>query len=318
MACLAEKTGRRNESPRAQGTGGLILRDACPNRTVKVDPITQYRLCNPSLVRLEGGGFAATVRGVNYDLRRGYVFRYGSAPSPVPDTQNSFLLMSDDLEEQSHRLIDDRMVRADPRAADGIEDLRLFAWRGDLWVLGSALHYTPKPKNTMLLARFEADTHTLEDVRFIPSPVDAPVEKNWMPEVCGDRLFFVYRTFPLVRYEYFDDGLAFVPPEAPEVEMIADISGSSGLVPYKNGHLAVVHRKHFDNKRRHAVYRHHFVQFEGGVPVKLGRRFSFEGEDVEFCSGLVVDGDRVVLSYGVMDEEAVFMEISAQDMEPLL
>lgn len=295
----------------------MILREFAPTKCVKVPPLTQYRLCNPSVVRLDDGRYAATVRGANYDLRKGYHFVYGSAPSVVPDTQNSFLLLSEQLEPLEHTLIDDRLLRADPRALDGIEDLRLFRWRGGLWVLGTALHYTPKPKNTMLLARLELNPHVLVDPVFIPSPVGAPVEKNWMPQVDGERLFFVYQTHPFARYEYVDENLVEAPGKGQPAAFFDGISGSSQLVPYKDGHLAVVHRKTHDQKARKWTYRHYLVAFKDDVPVRIGRKFSFEGERVEFCSGLVVHKDKALFSYGVMDQEAAFLELSTEDMERL-
>jgi hypothetical protein len=41
--------------------------------------------------------------------------------------------------------------------------------------------------------------------------------------------------------------------------------------------------------------------------------FRFEGERVEFCCGLAVDGDAILLSYGIWDTEAKLMKMDARD-----
>lgn len=296
----------------------MIIRHDFAHRHTTLPPLTRHRLCNPSVVRLPGGRFGATVRGVNYDLKHGYKFSYGSAPCPVPDTQNSFAILRDDFSIESHELIDDRQLRANALALDGIEDLRLFHWDNGLWVLGSALHYTPTPKNTMLLAGLNDDGRGLSCARFIPSPLQAPVEKNWMPRVEGNRLFFVYTVSPFAQFEYVDGALKPANAQRSTSDLGEGLSGSSQIVRFRGREIGVVHRKTFDHAKRSYTYRHFVVTLRGGAPERIGRKFSFDGSPIEFCSGLEIVGDRVVMSYGVMDQQACFIEISADDMERLL
>jgi hypothetical protein len=282
---------------------------------LELPALTQYRPCNPSVVST-GGFYFATVRGCNYDLKRGYHFTIGSSPSRTPDSQNYFVKVNKRFEIESYWFLEDRHLRSDVRCLDGIEDLRLFEYRGGLYVLGSALNYLPKPKNTMVLCRL--DDGVLRDPVFIKSPLGIPVEKNWMPLVRGNDLYFVYYVNPFQMYRFDGAGLVKVPFRVNEQDWPPNLSGSSCVMPYGDGYLAVVHRKTQDHRTREYFYRHHLVEFDADMrPVRLGRRFSFENDHIEFCAGLAFDGDDVVFSYGLLDQKAVMLRLSKDDLRRL-
>ena len=43
----------------------------------------------------------------------------------------------------------------------------------------------------------------------------------------------------------------------------------------------------------------------------------FAHHGIEFCSGLVQDGDRLVLSFGIEDREAWIVRIATSDVEAM-
>jgi hypothetical protein len=282
---------------------------------VEIPALTQYLPCNPSFA-VYGFEYLATVRGCNYDLERGYHFTIGSAPSRTPDSQNYIAYFSRDMELRSYWFLEDRHLRKDERALDGIEDLRLFVHQGSPRVLGSALHYTPTPKNTMVLCWMDDDR--LADPVFIKSPKAAAVEKNWMPLVRGNDLYFVYFVAPFELYKLDGDELKLVDKAPPLDGWSTDLSGSSCVCPYEDGYIAVIHNKTIDHRKRLHFYRHFLVLFDADMrPKKISRKFSFEEERVEFCSGLAIDGDNVVFSYGLMDQKAVILRMSKDSLRRL-
>lgn len=282
---------------------------------VEIPALTQYLPCNPSLI-VHGSDYLATVRGCNYDLQRGYHFTIGSAPSRTPDSQNYVARLTHDLEVYGYWFLEDRHIRKDERALDGIEDLRLFQHHGDTRVLGSALNYTPTPKNTMVLCWINDDF--LDDPIFIKSPKGMAVEKNWMPLVRGRDLYFVYYVAPFELYKLVGDELKLVDKALALDGWSTDLSGSSCVCPYEDGYIAVVHNKIIDHKKRLHFYRHFLVTFDADMrPKRISRKFSFEEERVEFCSGLAFDGDNVIFSYGLMDQKAVILRMSKDSLRRL-
>lgn len=282
---------------------------------LELPSLTQYHPCNPSVVAF-GGDYFATVRGCNYDLKRGYHFTIGSSPSVTPDSQNYLVRVNKRLEIEDYWFLEDRHLRADKRALDGIEDLRLFAYRSSLYVMGTALHYTPTPKNTIVICK--VDGYRLCDPVFISSPKEAPVEKNWMPLVRGDELYFVYMTAPYELYRLDKGGLKPVEVTSNTDGWPSNLSGSSCVMPYEKGYMAVIHRKTIDQKKRLHFYRHHLLELDSEMrPVRLGRRFSFEDERVEFCAGLAIDRGDVLFSYGLMDQKAVILRMPEDSLRRL-
>lgn len=281
----------------------------------EIPALTQYNVCNPSVIKTQSG-YLSTVRGCNYNLKSGYNFKIGSADSKVPDSQNYIVEFDDNFELKSYWFLEDRHIRADDRALDGLEDLRLFEYKGQKHVIASALNYWPKPKNVMVMCRID-NGNVLRDPLFLQSPTDAKVEKNWMPWVVGDRLFFVYQTHPLEIYELRNGNIIKI-LSSPADNWISGLSGSSCVMPYKDGYMSVVHRKTIDQKKRLYFYWHHLVEFDAEMnPKRLGRKFSFEEERVEFCAGLSIEKDNVVFSYGLMDQRAVLLKTKTDILEEL-
>ena len=282
---------------------------------VEIPPLTQYRPCNPSIIK-HGDEYLATVRGCNYDLKRGYHFTIGSAPSATPDSQNYLAQLTSDLSVYKYWFIEDRHIRADPRALDGLEDLRLFEYQGETWVMASALNYTPTPKNIIVLCVLKDGV--LRNPIFIDSPKNAPVEKNWMPLVKGNDLYFVYKTAPYELYKLTRNKLTKIDTPNTTENWPEELSGSSCVMPYEDGYLAVVHRKTIDHKKRLHFYRHHLIKFDANMqPSRFGQRFSFEDERIEFCSGLAFDGEHVLFSYGLMDQKAVILKMPKDSVRRL-
>lgn len=284
-------------------------------RRVEVVPLTRHLPCNPSVLKVSGG-YLATVRAVNYDLKHGYHFWTGSAlASSVPDTQNSLLWMDNALQPLSHDLLEDRHIRAEQPALDGLEDLRLFLWREAYWVIGTAVHYRGKRRGTLTLARLDGSTMRLVDHMFLASPDNRDVEKNWTPWVRGDDLYFVHTVAPwrLMKYE---DGTLIDVDLTPA--SIPDMSGSSCAMPWRDGWIAVVHHKGMERRPPRWEYWHRFLTFDGDMrPKALSRKFKFDGDAIEFCAGLAFNAehDTLVVSYGCTDRVARFMELEQSVVE---
>jgi len=287
-------------------------------RRVEVNALTRHLPCNPSIIKVNGG-YLSTVRAVNYDLKHGYHFWTGSAlASSVPDTQNSLLWMDNNLQMLSHDLLEDRHIRAEKPALDGLEDLRLFLWRGEYWVTGTAVHYRGKSRGTLTLARLDGATMRLEDPLFFTSPDNRDVEKNWMPWVVGDALYFIHTVAPwrLMRFDRPDlVDVSTAPATLPAV------SGGSCVMPWRDGWLAVVHSKGQERRPPRWEYWHRFLILDGEMkPKALSRKWKLDGDAIEFCAGLAFNPEHetIVLSYGATDRVARFMELEESVIGDLL
>jgi predicted GH43/DUF377 family glycosyl hydrolase len=136
-----------------------------------------------------------------------------------------------------------------------------------------------------------------------------------MPLADKGKVQFVYRLGSLV--DDYGKPVASVPVAA-DVE---NICGGTQVVRFEGGWLAVVHESSLrpDNGQRY--YRHRFVWFDVDMkPARLSLPFVFHDKQIEFAAGLAhhPDGKRMVISYGVRDEEARLATISHDDIKQFL
>lgn len=295
---------------------------------------TALEFCNPSITgRAEG--FSVLVRALD-------PVPYAGPALPFVSSESWLLDYTETLAVRSALKLDDGEVRQKcPEAVHGLEDGRLFEWRGQLWVLYSGLRREgSRYFNTMLICRVEAGR--LTDPRVLPSPKHLEREKNWMPWVMGEALYLVYSTQPVEVYRVSSTGLEPVSvgsvTKGPAISPVggAMMSGSSQVIPWGRGrYLAVTHHrkkaailkklymKHLSRdpayQRKKVVFHHYLMMFDESFTL-LGRSrpFQFETEGVEFCAGIAMRGNQVVLSYGVMDNQARMLTMDATQLERAL
>ena len=84
------------------------------------------------------------------------------------------------------------------------------------------------------------------------------------------------------------------------------ISGGSQVIKVADGTaMAIVHEARTIPGRVNRYYQHRFVLFQpDGAVIGLSLPFYFHERQIEFCAGLALFGDKLMVSYGVRDEEA--------------
>lgn len=279
---------------------------------LELPQLTRHLPCNPS-VALHGGRLLCSYRGCNYDLRQGhYKFFYGSAPSRLPDSQNYLAELVPGLGVKSVEFLEDRHIRARPEFADGLEDLRLFTHEGNLYALACGLDFSPVLRRTsrfsrsqMLLCRVEG--HMLRLVKAMKT--QQPTEKNWMPLMSGGKLHLVHMVKPFTYLEDVLQERSVIPMRS--VQQAVDIptsSGSSCFMPWRGGHIGVIHRYEKREGRKH--YIHQILVLDAAFRIlRVSRDFTFEGQRIEFCAGLAILDGMFYFSYGVFDAKAIVLRL---------
>ena len=261
--------------------------------------------CNPSIA-MDGERIRAVVRTVNYRLLpTGSIWIKGSAPDTVNWLVN---LDAATLERQEAIQIDDVVVRSAPMAENGLEDMRLFAWRGGWWGLASG-YCSRNDANTMILAPVSP---VMDQKVVLLSPTGEKKEKNWVIAVVGSELFLIHWLSPMSVYKYVGSQMlepVFMGDARAE---LMGWSGSSQAVAYNGKLLACIHRRIGEKCGRDPVrYVHRLVEIDHET-WEIGRIspiFVFEGDQVEFNSGLSVTSESVLFSYGVQDCAAVVLRL---------
>lgn len=201
----------------------------------------------------------------------------------------------------------------------GLEDARMVVWNGELYTYGVRCD---KANGKTRIVIYTPDGREV----VAQSPFDCDVEKNWM--AVPDRpMTFVYsfKDYRVVVVKVEDDGSCRVVDNNNGNDTsewlknywihFNDIRGGSPLVKIDDGYLAVVHRQEWINTGlgigNGYWYRHAIVRFDNNLNVvDITRWFILSHPLCEFCSGMAVYGDKVYLTYSVLDCIPMIMEFT--------
>ncbi|TPN80421.1 hypothetical protein FJ988_21855 [Mesorhizobium sp. CU3] len=283
-----------------------------------------YVATNPSVARL-GDAIVLLQRTVNYTLTDGgqYV-----TPGDMPISTRNFLLRLDsDLVKMGASEVLPPADLPSPAYDQvlGFEDMRLFAWRDELWGLSCVRQLTPEGWCEQVLARIEdteLGSHILADWRVVRPAGQRQHEKNWMPLVertsdGSDRLRFIYLCDPT---KILDENGRTVSEQEPMVAA-PQFSGSSQAILFDGGWLALVHEARARPNEGRRYYQHRFVWFDAAYRLtKVSRPFYFNAKGVEFAAGLAwhPDTKRLMISYGAGDSESWIATVQAEEVAAFL
>lgn len=286
----------------------------------EIDSPKEHLITNPSVIRIQSG-YQVLCRGM--------------LDQENLTTKNICYFFNENFEFLNSTVIGDNDVRRQfLECQNGLEDGRLFTWRQKTWVIFTGLKNNDSGYvNTMMIA--EIFHNRLINVKVLKSPHQMIREKNWMPWVVGDKLFFLYALEPLEIYELVEDSLVCVFKRKGLVHRKSFISGSSQVVSWGDGYLAITHTRHSigifkklwmkyllrdkSYKLKKTYFLHQFVTLNERFEVTgFSQDFFFEELGIEFCAGVAVSEGDLVISYGVRDTQAKLIKLSADKLQVLI
>ncbi len=197
----------------------------------------------------------------------------------------------------------------------GLEDMRLIPDGSELSASACVREQNEGGWCEQVLAHLRPDMSVGAWVQMLPEKREN--EKNWMPFVRdNDGITFVHRLGTVVNsdgrvIDHTTPGLA-----------TDTISGSSQVIPCAGAYLAVVHESRYLPDEPHKrYYQHRFALMDDkGVLLKLSMPFVLHAKQIEFVAGLCWHPDRrrLLISYGVRDEEAWIAEVDWMEVMEML
>jgi glycosyltransferase involved in cell wall biosynthesis len=275
-----------------------------------------YTPMNPSVCML-GDQMVVNVRTVNYRITESG--HYDMQGDTAIRTRNWLIKMDDwkTPDNFGHSGLEMIWQRSEPQYDQviGAEDVRLFPHGGGLY--GSA---TVRERNRegwceQWLFKF-SPTFIVE---YALRMSEASTEKNWSPILdhsTGD-IAFMY-TPGVVRDP---KGAVYLVPTPSQRIYTNDFRGSSQLIPFNGGWLAIVHEATANPGNGQRCYWHRFVWYDHELsPAMVSRSFVFLDRQIEFCAGLCRPNanGKLVMSFGVRDCEAWMGTLDGHDVWDML
>jgi tetratricopeptide (TPR) repeat protein len=281
---------------------GVLLQRVClSDSTTKT--IEQYSIpltsSTPSITS-HNDGYLLNIRYVNYSIARATGQYTIDHPEGKIVSLNKAIVLGSQL-EPVHEVWLDRVHRTDHKYV-GIEDVRIFAWRGSTRFLGT----TVDDAGNLRVGGGEYMPATNIIVPTVyPSPAkDVPCEKNWLLFEHAGQPKILYSWKPLIVGS--TETGTFVPERAMEdvPAHFRHLRGSS------NGACVDDEIWFLTHMVNHSAPRHYYHCFVILDAVSLAVRrwstlFTFEGEKIEYAAGLVVEPDRVMITYSTWDSESI-------------
>lgn len=226
------------------------------------------------------------VRMVNYRIKPDGSYDYDGTIR----TRN-FLLNPYEPIESRREIQDLTKIPRTEFPVHGFEDCRLFWWRKCWWAVATVRDTTEEGTCEQALLRLDGAGDVCE-MTILSRGMGH--QKNWKPVVEKDTVRWVYSTDPL---EIFDTG------SKRPLKHAGRLLGSSQAIRLPHNWLWVDHEVSCNDQGRERIYTHRFVlASEDLVKVEaVSDPFYFEELGIEFCAGLTVINDNVVLSYSVRD-----------------
>ncbi|WP_176256920.1 polysaccharide pyruvyl transferase family protein [Derxia lacustris] len=290
-------------------------------------PNEGFRVFNPTLIAL-GDGFAMTYRVVHekQEIRRLAACRLTRGFEIVP---GSVTPLSDLIRFADEENLNERALQ----------------WHADAryLVLDGAIHLiwndgANRPRNHQFIARMDAaGLRPVAPAREIYRARRDPIEKNWMLFTAESKLWAVYGLCPHEVLSVREEGDRFLLAEEAAVSrwhsgyqnLFGELRGSAQPVLVNGRFLTIAHSSYKTRTGRR--YRACFYEFAPRAPFEVltastepfelpnpkGTTFDMprlnkEVEEVVYPCGFVVNGDEVVISYGINDEACAVARVSLQ------
>jgi hypothetical protein len=269
------------------------------------------------------------LRHVNYTLyhcenEQLFNNRYGplSYLNPENDvklrTWNYHCSLNRDFSINTHHKVDTSTLDIPPVwEFIGLEDARLFRWEGKLYMCGCRRDVKPNGESRMELSEIEVTETEVKEISRKriqpPNDPDSYCEKNWMP-VLDMPYHFVKWTNPteVVKVNPVEGTSETVYLSHDKIEGIGDLRGSSQVINWGEYHVCLVHEVALWKnklKQKDAKYTHRFVVWDKEWNmVKLSDQFSFMDGEIEFCCGMTMYGDELLITFGFQDNAAFILK----------
>lgn len=315
------------------------LSEWCPSfkwRHINFTPPDDWVAMNPS-VCVHHEALHVNVRCVNYriDDAGRYLIRHtetGEITNDNPiNTRNFVLYLGNDpftpAPPWAFECYRDGNMPVEFPLVVGFEDMRIWSKDHTLWSSATVRQLHHDGQCEQVLSRLvplamgisESRPPAIQhrDVhRMLRAPREC--EKNWAPILCPDEKQQLFMWRPGTVVNAFGETLYNTPPDF----AVDNLSGSSQVIPWRDGYIAVLHTAcPLPGESCKRYYSHRFITYDRGFrATRLSLPFYFNEKAIEFCAGLCghPSDNQLVLSYGFKDCEARIATVGCDDVERFL
>jgi len=259
-----------------------------------------YVASSPSIIP-HNSGYLLNVRYVNYHIEPNgcYTYRdgYNVCTNNVRAVMDpSFNIDSCEVWENDH--VPTRRIR-------GIEDLKIIKNGQMIHFIGTSESDKRRPDDnyclTMVAGEYDLSANKLNP-HVVDSPHSRQCEKNWALFSHEGELKTIYEWSPLTIGTH-KGGKLVITEEKEAPPILQRLRGSSNGCEFGNEIWFMVHAVEYSQPRS---YYHCLVTLDAQTLEykRHSKLFTFDGDKIEFCLGLIVEAERIIVTHSNWDRTA--------------
>lgn len=260
-----------------------------------------YRPLNPSILfDRKNDEYIVNIRTTNYYFDEKFRMHAGSDCMTI----NQVAKYDSELREQKSLSKQNNFVLPYEGSFGGCEDIRLFFYKNTMHCSFTSLSVCQNRIQCICVGNTDTGEYNVLNGYGNGIP-----QKNWVPIVTDDALYFIYSFYPLIVLIYDDSSKNVKPHQCTLSGMFNDWRGGTPAISlkemgYDDYFLCVVH-----GKSRFPLYDHIFVllKYKNNTfeIYNNSPKFYFLNTLIEFCSGITLSKnmDEFILTFGKLDKE---------------
>jgi len=239
-------------------------------------------------------------------------------------TRNKKYILDKNLEPDNGVLINDDLIihsqisSKNKKSYLGIEDIKLFR-DGNNKIMFTGTMEQDDNRMVMVMGYYpsEINNNVIDTFNVLESSIKAKIEKNWViiPSPNKD-LQLIQKWDPLTIGTVLNNSVFNITSiKKLKPDVFKYVSGSTNGFLYDNQIWFIVHLKIVNPKRN---YMYMFVVFDTSMNlIKYSRIFKFSQKYIEFCLGLIIEPERVIISYSIDDKQTLISIFSLEHINSL-
>lgn len=277
----------------------------------------------PTIIDLSNN-FLINVRWINYN------YNENGSKKNIPKqwvSLNSRYIVDENFNQISDEIfLQENYLEQINYVSIGLEDIRIFKFNDEHYYIATYFDNNRRiPSICSGIYNIDNNSYELNKNIIIPKMYNTNrikiCEKNWSFVIYNNELCIVYNWFPLqigkIDYENNEMNILEIKYNIPNY--FKEVRGSTSGIVRDNEIWFVVHKSQsvdFQVKRNSTTYynyQHFFAVFDLDMNlIRYSELFKFEDSKVEFCTGMIIKNDEMILSYSLLDTSSI---ISTYDIE---
>lgn len=283
----------------------------------------EYKVSSCCVVPYTEDRLLMNTRYVNYSID-GHGCYHMRSPDGAVKTRNGMVyLNSTYFPTEEIAIMNEELPPLYPSNVEGLEDVRVFMFKGQLYFSASAKNLTPTGNIVIAVGEYRPEERLMTNIRVIQPPRPSECEKNWIaiPETslgkvaaAKDRMNFIYGWNPLEIGAVSDDNQLVIHTTFSTPTIFNRFRGSSPLCEFDGKLWCVCHYVKYSTPR---VYYHSVVQFNRQTmkPEQYSPPFCFRKTAIEYCLGFHIRDGSFCFFFSENDTDPGFITIPHRSMK---